>query len=331
MKRIASWALGAFLAVCVNQAGAQGWPDQTVHMIVPFSAGGPADLTARIVSDEMSRQLGKPVVVENRSGAGSVMGTGVVVRAPKDGHTILFTTSSLAYMKSLVLQMNFDPEADLNPVALVGTSSYILVANNSFPARSLKEVVSLIRAKPGAYNYSSAGIGSAMHFMFEHFLASAGGGLQVTHVPYRGGGAAIQDLIAGQIQLATDPAPSTMPHITKGSLRPIAVTSRNRLATLPDVPTFRESGLPELRDFEAYGWYMALVPAGTPKPLVAKINEALRRAIASPAVQKRFAAMNIETPAENTPESTAQFLAGEFKTWAEVARKSGIKPQETAR
>jgi tripartite-type tricarboxylate transporter receptor subunit TctC len=331
MKRVTSLLLGACLALAAgSHANAQGWPSQPVHMIVPFSAGGPSDVTARIVADEMGRQLGKPVVVENRSGAGSVLGTGVVAKAAKDGHTILFTTSSLAYMKSLVAQMNFEPETDLVPVALVGSSSYVLVANNNFPARTLGEAVSLVRAKPGAFNYSSAGIGSAMHFMFEHFLASAGG-LQVTHVPYRGGGAAIQDLIAGQVQLATDPAPSAMPHIAQGSVRPIAVTSRNRLPNLPDVPTFRESGLPEFKDFEASGWYMALVPAGTPKPLVAKINEAFRKALAAPAVQKRFAAMNIETPADNTPESTARFLAAEFKTWAEVARKSGIKPQEAAK
>jgi tripartite-type tricarboxylate transporter receptor subunit TctC len=338
MRRTLGWAAAALLTVGAQQAVAQAWPERPVQFVVPFAAGGPSDLTARIVADEMSRQLGKPVVVENRTGAGSVLGTSHVAKGPKDGHTILFTTSSLAYMKSQVAQMNFDPESDLVPAAVVGRSSYILVANNDFPARTLKEVVTLIREKPGAYNYASAGIGSAMHFTFEHFLATAGG-LKVAHIPFRGGGAALQEVIAGRVQLATDPAPSTMPFIAKGSVRPIAVTARDRLPTLPDVPTFRESGLAEFRDFEAYGWYMALVPAGTPQPLVARINQAMRQAIASPEVQKRFAAMNIETPAQNTPEAAietpaqntpeaaARFLASEFKTWTEVARRAGIKAQ----
>jgi tripartite-type tricarboxylate transporter receptor subunit TctC len=327
MKILASTLLAAVLStLALGAAEAQDWPVQPVHMIVPFSAGGPSDLTARIVSDEMSRQLNQPVLVENRSGAGSTLGTGVVARAPKDGHTILFTTSSLGYMKSLVLKMSFDPETDLEPVALIGTTSYILVANNDFPARNLRDVVALVRDKPGAFNYGSAGIGSAMHFMFEHFSSTAGG-LSVTHVPYRGGGAVMTDLIGGQVQLATDPSSSTMPYIAKGSVRPIAVTSRNRLPTLPDVPTFRESGLPGFESFEAYGWYMALVPSGTPAPVVSRINTALRNAIATPSVQKRFAEMNIEAPVENSPEATARFLKREFGTWAAVAQRSGIKPE----
>jgi tripartite-type tricarboxylate transporter receptor subunit TctC len=310
----------------ISSAHSQGWPTQTVRLVVPFSAGGPSDLTARVVAEEMSRQLGQAVIVENRSGAGSVLGTGVVASAPADGHTILFTTSSLGYMKSLVLKMSFDPETDLIPVALIGMTPYILVTTNEFPARSLGDVVKLIRENPGKYNYGSAGTGSAMHFMFEHFMATAGG-LVVTHVPYRGGGAVMTDLTGGQIELATDPAPSTLPHLEKGSVRAIAVTSRSRLPTLPDLPTFAESGLPEFRSFEAYGWYMTLVPSKTPAPVVARINEAVRKAISSPTVAKRLAEMNVEPPLENSPSSTARFLTTQFKTWADVAKRSGIKPQ----
>ncbi|MGE0802079.1 MAG: Bug family tripartite tricarboxylate transporter substrate binding protein [Lautropia sp.] len=322
-------ALVAASLLSLGPAAAQApeWPTQPVRIIVPFATGGPSDLTARLLADELGRQLSQPVIVENRTGAGSVLGTSVAARAPKDGHTILYTTSSLGYMKSLVLKLGFDPETDLTPVAIVGTTSYILIANNDFPAKTLPDVVSLVRSHPNRYNYGSAGIGSAMHFMFEHFVATAGG-LEVTHVPYRGGGGTLMnDLIAGQLQLATDPSSSTMPYLAKNSVRAIAVTSGKRLPNLPDVPTFKESGLPEFRDFEAYGWYMTLVPSGTPPALIAKINAAIRAAIATPTIQKRFADSNIEIPVRNSPEEVRKFLAAEFRTWAEVARKSGIKAE----
>lgn len=327
MKILARILLAAMLPFASLQvAHAQGWPTQPVRFVVPFAAGGPSDITARIVADELSRQVGQPVIVDNRTGAGSSVGTAAVIAAPRDGHTILFTTSSLSYMKSLVASLSFDPRADLKPVAVIGESHYILAVSNDFPARTLPEVVSLIRKSPDKFNYGSAGVGSAMHFMFEYFRATAGG-LQVTHVPFRGGGAAMTALMAGQVQMLTDPAPSTMPFIARGSVRPIAVTSRERLPTLPNVPTFAESGLPEFRAFEASGWYMTLVPTGTPDAVVLRINEALNKAIAAPAVAKRFADMNIHVPRDNTPSATARFLDQEFKTWSEVAKKSGIKPE----
>jgi tripartite-type tricarboxylate transporter receptor subunit TctC len=310
----------------MSPAEAQSWPTQPVRLVVPFAAGGSADLSARIVADELGRHLGQPVIVENRSGAGSSVGTGFVAASPPDGHTILYATSSFSYMKWLVPSLRFSPEADLTPVAVIGKNSYVLVTNNAFPARTFSEVVSTLRGNPGRYFYASAGIGSGMHFMFEYFLATAGG-LRVTHVPYRGGGAAMTDLIAGQVQLMADPASSTIPHIAAGSVRPIAVTSLERLAVLPDVPTIAESGLPEFRSFEASGWLMALVPARTPSAVVAKINEAINKAITSEQGTRRLAEINIQVPRDNSPEAAARFLDREFRTWAEVARKSGIKPE----
>lgn len=307
-------------------AQAAAWPTQPVRIVVPFSAGGPADLTARTVADEMGKQLGSTFIVDNRGGAGGVPGTAFVAGAPKDGHTLLLTTTSITYLKALGVKTSFDAETDLVPIGLVGTTTSILIVNNDFPARTLREVLDLIRANPGKYNYGSAGIGSAMHFSFERVLATAGG-LQATHVPYRGGGGTLMnDIMSGQVHMATDPASSTMPFLARNNVRAIAVMSANRLAKLPDVPTFRESGLPEFKDFENVGWYMLLAPAGTPPAVVRRINEALRSVWQSPAVQKRFADSNLEPPTENTPEATARRLSNDIRSATELARRLNLKP-----
>ncbi|WP_036593607.1 Bug family tripartite tricarboxylate transporter substrate binding protein [Ottowia thiooxydans] len=330
-KQFRPWVTGilgiglGFAGTVWAQSPAPAWPAQPVRIVVPFSAGGPADLTARVVADEMGKQLGRTFIVDNRSGAGGVTGTAFVASAPKDGHTVLLTTTSLTYLKALGVKTTFDPEEDLVPVGLVGTTTSILIVNNDFPAKTLPEVIALVRANPGKYNYGSAGIGSAMHFSFERVLATAGG-LQVTHVPYRGGGGTMMtDIMSGQVQMATDPASSTMPFLARNNVRAIAVMSGKRLSTLPNVPTFRESGLPEFKDFESIGWYMMLVPSGTPPAIVAKINEALRNAVQSPTVQKRFAEANLEVPANNTPENTARLLSNDIKSASELAKRLNLK------
>jgi tripartite-type tricarboxylate transporter receptor subunit TctC len=317
----------AFFLLTLTSLGAhaQNWPTQTVRLVVPFSAGGPSDITARIVADEMSRQLNQPVIVENRAGAGSAVGSASVAKAERDGHTILFTTNSLSLMSSLMANLNFDPQADFTPVALVGTSSYILATNNEFPARTLAEVLSLVRGNPNKFNYGSAGVGSGMHFAFEYFLATAGS-MKMMHVPYRGGAAVMAALMGGEVHLVTDPTPEAIPYILNGNLRPIAVSSRERLPNLPDLPTFAESGVPELSAFQARGWHMMLVPSGTPAPLVVRINEAINNALTSPRLASRLTEMSIQVPRDNSPEATARFLESEFRLWGEVAKKAGIKP-----
>ena len=325
--KLKRYLLVALAAACqsIAPAFAQDWPTQPVRIIVPFAAGGGTDGMARLVADELSRQLSQSFVIENRPGAGGISGTDAVVRSRKDGHTILFTTPSLAYSKLQFSKLPYDPEADLTPAALVGYAPYVMVANNDFPARDPKSLVAMLKAAPGKYDFGSAGVGTATHFVFELFLAT-GGDLKLTHVAYKGSPAAMTDLIAGNIPLLIDPASGVMPYATSGRVRPIGVTSSNRLAGLPNVPTFKEAGFPEL---EVYGWYMTLVPTGTPEAVVRKISAAVRKVVTSPAISKKMADVNVDVPPESasTPEGSAKFLASEFTKWTAVAKRAGIKPQ----
>ncbi len=314
------------LSLCAGMpAVAQEWPSRPVQMFVPFAAGGGADGVARLVAGALSGALAQPVVIENRPGAGGIAGTETVANARKDGHTLLFTTPSLVYGKFQFARLPYDPETDLVPVALVGIAPYVMVVNNDFPARDPQALVRLVKAAPGKYDYGSAGVGTATHFVFELFLASAGD-LVMTHVPYKGAPAAITDVMSGTIPVLINPASGIVPQIASGKLRGLAVTSSRRLPGLPQVPTFKESGLPDL---EVYGWYMILAPKGTPGDLVDRIHAAVRKAITDPVVTRKMAEVNTDVPPEaiGTPKGAAEFLASEFARWAAVARRAGIKPQ----
>jgi tripartite-type tricarboxylate transporter receptor subunit TctC len=316
----------AFVLVALTSlsAQAQSWPTQTVRVLVPFSAGGPADVGARIVADEMAHLVNQPVIVENRPAGGGSVGSAYVAKAAPDGHTILFTTNGLVLLPWVMANLPFDPQADLKPVAVVGTNPYVLTTNKDFPARTLPELLALVRNNPNKFNFGSAGVGSGMHFAFEYFRVTAGD-LKMTHVPYRGGGAVETALMAGEVHMVTDPTLSAIPYITSGSVRPIAITSRERDPSLPDVPTFAETGVPEFASFEAQGWQMLLLPAGTPAPLVARIHEVINKALTSPRVAGRLVAMT--TPRDNSVEATGRFLESEMRVWGGVAKKAGIKPQ----
>ncbi len=318
----------AFVLVALTSlsAQAQSWPTQTVRLVVPFSAGGPADVAARIVADEMARVVNQPVIVENRPAGGGSVGSAYVAKTAPDGHTILFTTNGLVLLPWVMANLPFDPQTELKPVAVVGTSPYVLTTNKDFPARTLPELLALVRNNPNKFNFGSAGVGSGMHFAFEYFLATARD-LKITHVPYRGGGAVATALMAGEVQMVTDPTPSAVPSIASGNVRPIAISSRERLPSLPDVPTFAETGVPEFASFEAQGWQMLLLPAGTPAPLRARIHEAIDKALTSPRVADRLVAMANPTPRDNSLEDTARFLESEMRVWGGVAKKAGIKPQ----
>ncbi|WP_198369462.1 Bug family tripartite tricarboxylate transporter substrate binding protein [Roseomonas rosulenta] len=323
MNRRNVLGLGAAASLAPLGLRAQGtWPSAPARLVVPFAAGGPTDIPARLLADEMSKMLPHRIVVENRTGSGVVIGTDLVAKAPKDGQTMLYTTVGHAYLPGLFDRLPFDPVADFTPAAFIGQIPQILLVNKDFPARTLPELVALLRANPGRYDYASSGNGGAVHLGTELFLYMAGR-LQVNHISFRGSSAAMPEVLAGRIPMIFDVAAGALPYIQRGELRPIAISTRTRMPYAPDIPTFIEGGIP---DFECYTWHMAMVPAGTPAPTVQAVNAAFNRALAIPAVQERLAQMTMTITTDSTPESAARFLAAEMAKWTPVIRAAGIRP-----
>ena len=297
------------------------WPTAPVRLVVPVAAGGPTDVPARIVADEMSRHLPQRIVVENRTGGGIVVGTEMVARAPRDGQTLLYGTIAHAVARAMFERLPFDPVADFQPVALIGRIPMILLVNNDLPVRSLTELIALLRANPGRYDYASAGNGSSVHLASELFARTAGG-LQMNHVPFRGTAAAVPDLLAGRIHLVVDVATTGLPLAQRGALRPLAVSSLTRNPAAPEIPTFAEAGLP---GYEVNTWHMVMAPAGTPRPVIDAVNAAVNQAIATPAIAQRLRDLTMEVTAGGTPEQASNFLAAEIAKWEPIIRAAGIR------
>lgn len=323
MNRRTLFGLGAaVLASRTASAQAPAWPTAPVRKIVPFAAGGPTDVPARLLADQMSGFLPHRVVVENRTGSGVVVGTDVVAKAPKDGQTILYTTVGHAYLPGLFERLPFDPVADFTPAAFIGQIPQILLVHKDFPAQTLPDLIRLLRENPGRFDYASSGNGGAVHLGTELFLHMAGG-LRVNHISFRGSSAAMPEVLAGRIPMIFDVASGALPYIQRGELRPLAISTRTRMPYAPDIPTFIEGGVP---DFECYTWHMVMAPAGTPMPVVRAINAAYNRALAIPAVQERLTQMTMTVTTDSTPESAARFLASEMAKWTPVIRAAGIRP-----
>ncbi len=315
-------AAGVLAPYAARAQQAAPWPSQPARMVVPFAAGGPTDIPARLLADEMSKFLPNRIIVENRTGSGVLIGTEVVAKAPKDGLTILYTTVGHAYLEGLFERLPFDPVRDFTPAAFVGQIPMILMVNKDFPARTLPDLIKLLRDNPGKYDYASSGNGGAVHLGTELFLHMAGG-LKVNHIAFRGSSAATPEVLAGRIPMIFDVASGALPYIRRGELRPLAISTRTRMPYLPDLPTFIEGGV---ANFECYTWHMALVPAGTPAPVVQAINASFNRALAVPAVQERLGQMLMNVTTDSTPESAARFLASEIAKWTPVIRAAGIRP-----
>jgi tripartite-type tricarboxylate transporter receptor subunit TctC len=307
-------------ALAQGGAPATAWPTQPVRLIVPFAAGGPTDIPARLFADQLSGMLPQRVVVENRTGAGVVVGTDVVAKAPKDGHTLLYSTIAHSVTRALFPRLPFDPVADFQPVALMGVIPMLLMVNRDLPARDLPALVRLFRENPGRYDYGSSGNGGAVHLATELFLARAGG-LRVNHVPYRGSSAGMPDLLSGRLAMFLDVAAGGLPYHTRGEARALGVSADRRLPQAPDVPTFAEGGV---RDAESYTWHMVLAPAGTPAPAVGAVNAAFNRVAAMEPVQRRLTDMSMQLRADTTPETAAKWLADEIAKWESIIRDAGI-------
>ncbi|WP_027283559.1 tripartite tricarboxylate transporter substrate binding protein [Rubritepida flocculans] len=325
MQRRHALGLAAAAALAPMAARAQGaeWPPAPVRMVVPFAAGGPTDIPARLVAEEMSRALPNRIVVENRTGSGIIIGTDVVAKAPKDGQTLLYTTVGHAVVRALFDRIPFDPVADFTPVALVGQIPMIMLVHPGFPARTLPEFIAHIRANPGRFDYASSGNGGAVHLASELFLHQAGG-LRMNHIAFRGSSAAMPDVLAGRIPMILDVAASAIPYMQRGELRALAISTRERSPLAPNVPTFIEGGVP---GYEAYTWHMVLVPSGTPAPTVRAINAAVNRALGVEAVRNRLTDLAMQVVRDSTPESAAEFLRSEIAKWEPIIRAAGIRAE----
>ncbi|OZI35440.1 hypothetical protein CEG14_10135 [Bordetella genomosp. 1] len=322
MQRIFQACAAGVLALACGAA--QAWPDRAITVVVPYAPGGSTDVLARVLADGLGRQLGQPVVVENAGGAGGTIGTTRVVRAQPDGYTVLLHNMAVASAPALYARLPYDVTRDLQAVAPAGEVPMILVRNKNFAPDSVQALIQAMRAEPNAVNFSHAGVGATSHLCALLFTHTARA--QATLVPYRGTGPALQDLVAGNVDLICDQPVATLPHIQSGALKPYAVATRERLPALPEVPTFAQAGLP---DFELSVWHGFYVPKGTPAAAVERLNQAVRAVLADPATAKRLTDMAVLIPpaASQTPQALQTYTAAETRRWAEVVKATGVKPQ----
>ncbi|MEF7614040.1 tripartite tricarboxylate transporter substrate binding protein [Aquincola sp. MAHUQ-54] len=297
-----------------------GYPAAPVRWIVPFPAGGGTDVVARLLGQAMGRALGQTVVVENKPGAGTMIGGDAIARAPADGHTVgTVDVSTVALAPSLYAKVPYRPDKDFAYIGGTTVFPFVLVVHPGVPAQNLKELLALARARPGELKYATPGAGGPNHLGMELFQRTAG--VQLLHVPYRGDAPALQDLMGGQLEMYLVNTAASLPHIQAGKLRPIALSMAQRSAVLPDVPTFAEAGVP---GFEAYAWQGLAAPAGTPPEVVRRLNAELNRALASDEVKRKLAELGVE-PSPTTPEQFARHVAAQAARWGGVIRDAGIR------
>jgi len=304
------------------QLPANDYPTRPITLVVPYAPGGGNDVLARGIAEPMSKTLGQRIVIENRGGAGGSIGTRQVATAAPDGYTLgLGGTGTLAIDPTLYPNSGYDPRKDFAPVGLIATSPLIILVNPSLPAHNVQELIALAKAQPGKLNYASAGTGSGIHLGTVLFATAAG--IELTHVPYRGTGPALTDLLGGHVALYFSSLPSALGLVKDGKLRALGVTGLTRSATFPDLPTVAEQGLP---GFEAVLHYGIVAPAGTPRPIVDKLNAALREALGDPSISNRFAAEGAE-PLATTPEEYAADIDREETKWSALVKTSGAKAE----
>ena len=312
----------AAVAAVTTTAYAQNYPTRAITLVIPFAPGGSTSIVGRGIADKMSELLGEKVVVDNRPGAGGTVGTKAVARSEPDGYTlVLGYTGTLAIGPSLYKSVGYDPRKDFAPIGLIGNAPNSLVVNPSFPAKTVAELIAYAKANPGKVNFGSAGAGTASHITGEYFARAAG--ITLVHIPYKGTGPALTDLLGGHIPMAFAPIPASHPNVTAGKLRALAVTSITRSGLLPDVPTMIEAGLP---GFDASLYYGLAAPAGTPRPIIDKLNKVLREALGSDEVKKQLGNDGTEiTP--GTPEDYADFIDKDEKKWSQLLKVAGVEQE----
>jgi len=312
-------AIIAGFAFALPVAHAQEWPTKPVRLVIPFAPGGATDIIGRLVGQKLGDRLGQPVVVDNRPGAATTIGNAAVAKAAPDGYTLLFAPTPFVITQALYPNLPYDADKEFAPVSLLAVSPFILVVNAALPVKNVAELIALARAKPGALTFCSAGSGSVPHLAGELFKLNAR--IDIVHVPYKGGGPAITDLIGGQVNMMFATPIEVMAHVNSGKLRVLATTSSKRLPSLPDVPTMQESGVPQ---FDVYAFFGVLAPAGTPKPVIDRVAGDLAQVMKDPDVLQRFAEQSAE-PRVLGPEQFTAFLKSERSKWADVVKRSGAK------
>jgi tripartite-type tricarboxylate transporter receptor subunit TctC len=306
-------------SVVVTATAQESYPSRPVRFILPFPPGGGTDILGRLIAERLAASLGQPVVTENRGGAGGNVGAEAAARSSPDGYTIVLCAPSLAISPSLYSKLNYDPVKDFAPVSLVATVPNVMITHPSVPAQTLQEFIAHARARPGAMNFGSGGNGTSNHLAGELFNIVTGA--KLVHIPYKGVNLAMQDVLSGQIHLVVIGIPAAAPHIRAGRLRALAVITPQRMAALPDVPTVAEAGL---KNFEVTTWYGVLAPAGTPPPVIARLNGELVKIMHAPDVKERLGATGTD-PRTSTPEEFAAYLKQEIAKWGEVVRKANLK------
>ncbi len=323
LTRRATLALGLMALTALplgSTALAQDFPDRPITLVVPFAAGGSTDVVARIVAQKMSEDLGEQVIVQNVAGAGGNLGADNVARADPDGYTILMGTVATHALNPLILKTKpYDPEKDFAPISLLVVVPNVLVVNPELPAKDVAELLALLKAKPDEYSYASSGNGTPLHLSGELFKKMAGVSMQ--HIPYKGAGPALNDVIGNQVPIMFDNLPSSSSHIKAGTLRALAVTTAERAPSFPDVPTVAEAGIP---GYETYTWNALFAPANTPQPVVARLNEAANKALKDPAVVERMKEFSA-TIVGSTPEELAAHVKAELAKWTPVVRDANVQ------
>ena len=319
---IARLACAALAVATAGAAFAQAsYPSKPVRMVVPSSAGGGTDIVARIIAPDLSKRLGQQVVIDNRPGAGTMIGIEVAAKSPPDGYTLLMGLSTLAINSALYKKVPYDPVRDFAPITQAVSSASIIVVHPSIPVKTLKELIAFARARPGQLNYASAGTGTYPHMTMELFLSMAR--LKMVHIPYKGTGPAMIDMVGGQVATMAATILTGMPQIRAGRLRPLGITSAARSPIVPDIHTVAEAGLP---GYESVQWYGMLAPARTPRDIITRLHGEATRVLQQPEIKARFAGDGAD-PVGSTPEEFTRYIQSELTKWAKVAREAGIQPE----
>jgi tripartite-type tricarboxylate transporter receptor subunit TctC len=302
----------------MGSARAQAWPTRPITLVSPWAAGGATSIIARLVGDEMGRTLGRPIVVDNRPGAGSAIGTGFVARAPNDGYTILIPGAA-AFFRPAMEPTPYDPARDFDFIGSIGDGPFLLVVRRDLPAANLTELIAHARANPGKLNFASAGVATTSHLTGEFFKAEAG--LDIVHVPYAGSAPAITDLLAGRVDILFDPFPTTIAHVRSGAIRALGLTTPGRHSLAPEIPTLAEAGLPQMT---LAPWWGLVGPVGMPDIAVSRLNAALNAALAKPEIQAVLAQQGVR-PFTMTPSEFGAYVRREDARWREVIRRAGLE------